>query len=210
MSPGETTPETTTDLLVPFEEKDEAKGLGARWDQARKLWYVPAGLAVAPFEKWLPPKLKTNGQYDDRPTVRGDGFIIVENFDHRICWKCKEVTSVFAFLLPTGHEVLNTDGGERDGQWERVGYAQFLSGVTYINENAMRAIRGVAGEDYKLDFHHGFFWLNHCEECGALLADWFDHDEPNGAFTDAYGNENGISIYKFDEAFEAGANTRPA
>ena len=28
-------------LTVPFAQKDEAKGLGAKWDPARKLWYVP-------------------------------------------------------------------------------------------------------------------------------------------------------------------------
>lgn len=40
-------------LKVPFAEKDEAKRLGARWDAARKLWYVQ-GLDLSPFARWAP------------------------------------------------------------------------------------------------------------------------------------------------------------
>ena len=39
-------------INVPFKEKDEAKGLGARWDRQQQSWYVPAGVDAAPFAKW--------------------------------------------------------------------------------------------------------------------------------------------------------------
>ena len=42
------------DLTVPFAEKDAAKKLGARWDAARKIWYVAAQEDMAPFAKWSP------------------------------------------------------------------------------------------------------------------------------------------------------------
>jgi len=41
-------------LKVPFAEKDEAKKLGARWDAARKLWYVQGVADLAPFARWSP------------------------------------------------------------------------------------------------------------------------------------------------------------
>lgn len=41
-------------LKVPFAEKDEAKKLGARWDPARKLWYIDDKADVAAFHKWAP------------------------------------------------------------------------------------------------------------------------------------------------------------
>jgi len=41
-------------LAVPFAQKDEAKGLGAKWDPARKRWYVPEGLDTAAFQRWFP------------------------------------------------------------------------------------------------------------------------------------------------------------
>lgn len=42
-----------TNLQVPFAEKDDAKKLGARWDAARKLWYVEDKADLAPFAKWM-------------------------------------------------------------------------------------------------------------------------------------------------------------
>ena len=44
---------TNINLKVPFNEKDQAKSLGARWNAESKLWYVPQGVDAAPFEKWL-------------------------------------------------------------------------------------------------------------------------------------------------------------
>lgn len=48
------TAESKTWLSVPFDEKDEAKALGARWDRQEKSWFVQAGVALEPFERWLP------------------------------------------------------------------------------------------------------------------------------------------------------------
>lgn len=44
---------TNTFLKVPFNEKDQAKALGARWNAELKQWYVPQGVDSAPFEKWF-------------------------------------------------------------------------------------------------------------------------------------------------------------
>lgn len=43
-----------TNLQVPFAEKDDAKRLGARWDPARKVWYVENKADLSPFARWLP------------------------------------------------------------------------------------------------------------------------------------------------------------
>jgi len=40
-------------LKVPFNEKDQAKALGARWNAESKHWYIPQGVDTAPFEKWF-------------------------------------------------------------------------------------------------------------------------------------------------------------
>ena len=42
-----------TSLKVPFNEKDQAKALGARWNAEAKQWYVPQGLDAAQFAKWF-------------------------------------------------------------------------------------------------------------------------------------------------------------
>lgn len=41
-------------LVVPFAEKDEAKGLGAKWDAAARKWYVPTGKDNDLFKRWWP------------------------------------------------------------------------------------------------------------------------------------------------------------
>ena len=45
---------TRTYLNVPYQEKDEAKKLGARWDASARRWYVPEGMDTAPLVRWLP------------------------------------------------------------------------------------------------------------------------------------------------------------
>ena len=46
-----------TNLKVPFAEKDAAKRLGARWDAARKVWYVEDLENLKPFLRWMPRHL---------------------------------------------------------------------------------------------------------------------------------------------------------
>ncbi len=45
-------------LTVAFAEKDIVKALGAKWDSTNKYWYVPDGLSISPFIRWLPKNLK--------------------------------------------------------------------------------------------------------------------------------------------------------
>ena len=42
-------------LMVPFDDKDEAKSLGARWDSYVKCWYCPSEQIIDRFEKWRSP-----------------------------------------------------------------------------------------------------------------------------------------------------------
>ncbi|MDB2637882.1 DUF5710 domain-containing protein [Alphaproteobacteria bacterium] len=39
-------------IKVPFDEKEDAKALGARWDATVKSWHVPQGVDPAKFKKW--------------------------------------------------------------------------------------------------------------------------------------------------------------
>ena len=42
------------DLQVPYPEKDTAKALGARWDAAKRIWYVKDVSDLTPFSRWIP------------------------------------------------------------------------------------------------------------------------------------------------------------
>jgi hypothetical protein len=41
-------------LNCPYEQRNQAKALGARWDPAIKKWYVDDPKDLAPFAQWLP------------------------------------------------------------------------------------------------------------------------------------------------------------
>ena len=41
-------------LDCPYSDKDECKGLGGRWDNDAKKWYIPDGIDHSPFSKWIP------------------------------------------------------------------------------------------------------------------------------------------------------------
>ena len=43
-----------TYLQTDYKDRERVKGLGARWDPARRQWYVPEGRDLAPFATWLP------------------------------------------------------------------------------------------------------------------------------------------------------------
>lgn len=45
-------------LNVPYREKDEARRRGARWDAARKVWYIENVENVRQFMRWMPDHLR--------------------------------------------------------------------------------------------------------------------------------------------------------
>ena len=56
-----------TYLNCPFHEKNDAKGLGAKWDYTLKLWYVPHGADTAPFARWIEGYEPLPGTMDVKP-----------------------------------------------------------------------------------------------------------------------------------------------
>jgi len=100
-------------LDVPFKDKDKAKQLGARWNAEKKSWYVPDGIQLTAFEKWLPKlagakPIKSNpvskstagikavaknadGSRTDWPTIVGEKFFKIEH--DCIPWEYCEICS---------------------------------------------------------------------------------------------------------------------
>ncbi|MEI7612039.1 MAG: DUF5710 domain-containing protein [Betaproteobacteria bacterium] len=81
-------------LKVPFAEKDQVKKLGARWDAARKLWYIEGKEDIAPFSRWSPTPPDVSGN-DDQPKknapakaqqLAGKTYVGSEYVEHsRVC-----------------------------------------------------------------------------------------------------------------------------
>ena len=76
--------DTRVYLECPYHEKEQVKGLGARWDTDKRLWYAPSGTNLTPLIPWM--TLRTylrcdnvedkhaieslGGKYDTEPVLR--------------------------------------------------------------------------------------------------------------------------------------------
>jgi hypothetical protein len=77
-------------LEVPFEEKDEVKRLGARWDATARRWFLAGGVEgvdVDVFGRWLPM-----GCYG--PTTPARVLLLPEH-----CYRCATLTWSIAGVL---------------------------------------------------------------------------------------------------------------
>jgi len=70
-----------TFLNVPYAEKDQARELGARWNPSRKRWYVPPGVALDAFARWMPKEGEPPSDRDTRAAKLVTGTRYVE-IDH--------------------------------------------------------------------------------------------------------------------------------
>jgi Domain of unknown function (DUF5710) len=184
------------DLRVPYQEKDEAKRLGAHWDAASRLWFVPEELDPARFERWLPA--------DTAPNVRGQSYFIAASA--RGCWRCKAVSRVHGFMLPAGHETL--DGCEQyDAScWEPAEEPTLLCYLDWLAPQVAARIK-VVTPHYRVAYSkitRSFYWMNLCEHCGAQLGDHETYCEPGHGFL-AFTLEQArrISLAQVDEPFAA-------
>lgn len=163
------------DLTVPFSEKDEAKKLGARWDSELKVWYVPDGVDVNGFGRWLPSEPDI--------CIRSTSYFIAQTT--KPCWKCGECTSVYGFILPVGHESLEPDeDGDGPSLWCRYDEMTIVLYVTDLLPSVVSRIKGLS-KHYRVDFSNttqSSYWMNHCEHCGMKQGDFEIYCEPQGAF----------------------------
>ncbi len=184
------------ELRVPYEDKDEAKRLGARWDAVSRLWYVPDELDPARFERWLPS--------DSVPNVRGRSYFIARST--RQCWRCEATSRVHGFMLPAGHETLDGCEESEAAGWECAEEPTLLCYVDWLAPKVTARITALTPH-YRVAYSkivRSFFWMNLCEHCGAQLGDHETYCEPGHGFL-AFTLEDArrISLARIDEPFAA-------
>lgn len=166
---------TRIDLNVPFSEKDEAKQLGARWDATLKVWFVPDGVDSTAFRRWLPtvPEIE----------IRSHSYSIAQT--ETACWKCNELTRVYGFVLPVGHQTVEQDEeGAAEWYWYEHDSSAMVLYVTDLSPIAVARLKDITLH-YYVDFSKttsSSYWMNHCEHCGMKQGDFAMYCEPGGAF----------------------------
>lgn len=153
------------DLDVPYEEKDMAKRLGARWDSYYRVWHVHPGVDMRPFERWLPIRHEYS--------VRARSYFVAESDIG--CWKCGKVFSVNALMLPAGHEDLEPGDDESpEAIWYQRHSVGMLTYVTSLPATVAHSLKTLA-PNYWVDYSQttrSEYWMNHCAHCGAKQGDF--------------------------------------
>lgn len=137
-------------LNVSYNEKDEAKALGARWNPKEKLWMAPGNdfTEYKRFEKWI----------DGSFIVRKDLYIVEAS---RKCWKCGKETPVICFAIRDYYDLIS--GGENVPKWTFVSnFSQFPEEIfAYVKSNFKFKIK------YSNTIHQSYY-ANCCKWCDSL------------------------------------------
>lgn len=177
-------------LDVPFEEKDEVKALGARWNPKVKKWYADIFEGFGEWRKKYIRFAKWILRNRDEAIIANEYLYIIEA--KRECWKCHKWTRVIG--LGVGECVrlyIDFDGSIECDIYE-----------DYIKPNEEKLIHRVhlawtenektippkllrylkknysVGTGYS-KFSNDYTFANHCDYCGALQGNWFMFNEPD-------------------------------
>jgi hypothetical protein len=151
-----------TDLHVPYEEREQVKALGARWDVVRRCWVVPAGVDLAPFGPWLAPRPAP------APPVVVDLDLVLEApalvSAAMACWSCQAAITVVCIA-----------------QFDADGDLCAVTGVRALDQTLQAALQ--AYPQYRRCHYRGsWVYLNRCPACEAIQGDFYLHLEPDGPF----------------------------
>lgn len=170
-------------LNVPFNEKDEAKKLGARWNPDIKKWYIHKREDYYKFAKWILP-------YGN--IIVCDSIYIIEG--EQKCFKCTKNTRVIGFGLEKYiymemDDSIDEDGNEceecvmhlseeyNDNNISIVGtiypIPQFILEYVQNNYNYKMRYSKTTKESHM---------NNCCEHCDVLQGDFFLFEEVDSPF----------------------------
>lgn len=171
-------------LNVPYQEKDEAKKLGAKWNPKIKKWYVEGSYEKYPkFSKWL---LKDF----DEAIIATEYIYIIEG--QQTCWKCKRPTRVIGLGLGETvyiffDEFDNLCCEDSDDEL----HLAWVDNEEDIPPKLLHYLKKTYSvkTGYSKTLGEKCF-ANHCDSCGAMQGNWFLFDEPDSPLsTCAEGNE---------------------
>jgi hypothetical protein len=160
-----------TFLNVPYEEKDEAKALGAKWDIESKRWYISHTANSSLFDRWL---TKYNG-------IIIAPIYLIQSLEP--CWNCGEISRVHALLSERHKE---KDFSDETGEPYYVNYGGIFTffHIQSLDEELLAALKDITPHLY-FDFSKKMnksLLINHCEHCNSKLGDFYMFNEPGGAF----------------------------
>lgn len=183
-------------LNVPYEEKDEAKALGARWNPKLKKWYVEAKKDYPKFIKWILGE-------KEQVYILCDYFYIVEGV--QICFRCHNATKVIGYGIHRFYDICNPDIYETDKTWS---YSDdeihIASHIDPLPEQLLEHLKQKYGyyESYSQTMQASYL-ANHCSHCQVIQGDFYLFGEVDSPFFLA--TERGarnLKLYKVPLAYD--------
>ena len=185
-------------LNVPYAEKDRAKSLGARWDAQAKCWYIGAHIDRSLFKVWLPEATERAAKGRTEYSIVSEDAYVATTIS--ICWKCSDPTDVICIYCALA---------TIDGDHYRHLNCSNVTAMDAALEEQMKAYQRFRLAYSKTANDH--YFANHCRWCDALQGDFFDHNEPGGAFFPQHESDYGLygfqplaGIVRFDGGYGSG------
>lgn len=178
-------------LDVPFEEKDEAKALGAKWHPRIKKWFVNTEPKnYIKFARWI------SNDYDET-IIATHCLIVLETT--RICFKCHKPTRVVGLGVSDFMQLYKT---YEDNNIIRYSLYDNCSTPKEIHlawvekeDNIPPALLRYLKSKYSVytgfsKFRNDYTFSNHCDYCGVIQGNNFLFDEPDSPLSSCTdGNE---------------------
>ena len=158
-------------LDVPYNEKDGAKALGARWDAGSKKWYAPTQKIKDKCKKWWPSESSSNEEAEYL-SISGPFELLSTSTD---CYRCGKTSQIGAISVGR-----LKDMGE--DEWYEEPF--ILMHMKFIPMALVPEIQK-ANKGFALKFSKQLgakAWMNHCDHCNAHFGDFFLTAEPGGPF----------------------------
>lgn len=168
-------------LNVPYEEKDEAKDLGAKWNPRVKKWYIDTKAGeYNNFLRWILGDM-------EEAVIAKDFIYIIEG--ERKCWMCRHLTKVIALGIGECSYIFRPEDNPQDvciESYDNQNIQLHIGLVDEQDEIPPKLLKYLqknysVREDYSKTAGNCF--ANHCDHCGALQGNWYLFDEPDSPFT---------------------------
>lgn len=184
-------------LNVDYEEKDEAKALGAKWNPELKKWYIEDKVNYPKFKKWI---LREK----DTAEVVCDFFYIVEGKQN--CFRCGKETNVIGYGLENYLQIY------RD---EIPGYEWSSGEINIASSLEPLSLELLAYLKEKYNYYLGYskttksnYYGNHCMHCNVLQGDFYLFGEVDSPFfIDTVERAKGLILHKiilkYDQIIDA-------
>ncbi len=190
-------------LNVSFEEKDEAKAHGAKWNPKLKLWYVELQDSLdEALHRWL--------IQESDYSILADNYSIV--MAKKSCWKCEKEMPVTTFLLDRYYqldEYEDSDLGLSFFNWQETENESFVSNITALDHHVLTKMQTI-NPHYKKTYSKtlkGSYYANNCPHCGMLQGDFNLYQEPGSVFYDSRDASKFTIMMEVEAPFKAEGNT---